>query len=234
MHVPSVYRSGYNKASALNPEVAAKYVQHATIGDPLADAAIEATAQFDLEEGHRFIKAGVAQDAIAPQALRDFFHHLETPPSWFDPGSVRTGCLAFRNDSDPFLLAFLGDVIVRGFSALIGKSFLMTGRLRDYGVRRLHRNILHHRNHDSGWSRPSRGRVEAVRPHAARSRPAEAVLASIRQWNEIVFGTPMSAAHNALAAAGFSAQLLRSARRLGARPNADPIFRRAWRSHCDR
>lgn len=55
MRIPSVYQAGYDKMSVLNPALAAKYIEHTVIGDPLADAAIESLAQFSQGEMHRFI-----------------------------------------------------------------------------------------------------------------------------------------------------------------------------------
>lgn len=236
MYIPPVYRAGHDKASALNPGLAARYVEHTTIGDPLADAAVEAVAQFGHDAAQRFIRAGMELDASvladAPHALRVFFESIETPPSWFNPASVRAGCLAFHNDSDLFLLAFLGDVLVRGFSTMISKSFFVTGRLWDYGVRRLHRNVLHLteimipgglERHGEGWKLSVRIRlVHAQVRHMLRLSD---------EWDEATLGVPMSAAHVALASAGFSAQLLRAAMRLGARPNAEAraSFMHIWR-----
>ena len=114
MNIPSAYQSGYEKARALNPELAAKYVEYTAIGDPEADAVIDALASIDQEEVHRFIQAGMEQDpktlAEAPSALREFFEQIEIPPPWFDPASVRAGCRAFHEYSDLFIPAFFAAI----------------------------------------------------------------------------------------------------------------------------
>ncbi len=236
MRIPPVYQIGYDKASVINPELAAKYVEHTTLSDPLADAVIEALAQLDQDDRHRFILAGMAQDAKVladgPQALRDFFDQIGTPPSWFNPAAVNAGCLAFHNDSDLFLLAFLGDVIVRGFSTLISRSFFLTGRLWDYGVRRLQRNILHLTEimMPGGLDRQGEGWKLSVRIRLVHAQ-IRRMLSLSDEWDAATYGMPMSAAHIALASAGFSAQLLQATMRLGAHPDAEArtSFMHIWR-----
>lgn len=226
MRIPSAYQAGYDKASMLNPLLAARYVEHTVIGDPLADAAVESLALFRQAEAQRFIQGGMEQDAKlladAPRALQDFFAQIEVPPAWFDPAEKRVyaGCRAFHNDSDLFLLAFLGDVIVRGFATMISKSFFMTGRIWDYGVRRLQRNILHLTEImiPGGLERQGEGWKLSVRIRLVHAQ-VRRMLSLSKEWDQATYGTPLSAAHIALASAGFSAQLLAAAIRLGARPD---------------
>ena len=238
MRIPAVYQAGYDKASKLNPIIAANYIEHTVIGDPLADAAIESLARFSQAETQRFIQAGMEQDAKrladAPQALGDFFDQLAASPPWFDPAEKRVyaGCRAFHNDSDLFLLAFLGDVIVRGFATMISKSFFMTGRIWDYGVRRLQRNILHliEIMIPGGLERQGEGWKLSVRIRLVHAQ-VRWLLSLSDEWDTATYGTPLSAAHIALAAAGFSAQLLAAAMRLGARPDDEGRdgFMHIWR-----
>ena len=47
---PAAYIEGYEKARALNPDLADAYVEHTLVGDPLADAAMESLAEFDREK----------------------------------------------------------------------------------------------------------------------------------------------------------------------------------------
>ena len=80
--IPSAYQVGYEKAQLLNPSLAAQYIEHTLLNDPVADAVIESLVEFDHGQVHRFIKAGMEQNAPiladAPQLLRDFFAELET------------------------------------------------------------------------------------------------------------------------------------------------------------
>ena len=95
MQIPSVYQAGYAKACALNPDLAAAYVGQTVVGDPEADAVVEALAPFSQREVHRLINAGMERDAEllagAPPPLQAFFAWIETPPAWFDPASVHAG-----------------------------------------------------------------------------------------------------------------------------------------------
>lgn len=47
MKIPLAYQSGYERARALNPELAAKYIEPTAVGDPQADEVIDALASFD-------------------------------------------------------------------------------------------------------------------------------------------------------------------------------------------
>lgn len=227
MLIPFAYQAGYEKARILNPQLAARYVEHTMIGDPPADAAVESLAAFGQDEIDRLIQAGMARDAsglgAAPQPLKVFFDQIEVAPSWFDPLGVRVyaGCRAFQNDSDLFLLAFIGDVIIRGFATLISKSFFMTGRIWDHGVRRLRRNILHLNEImiPGGLERQGDGWKQSVRIRLVHAQ-VRRLLRISGEWDAATYGTPLSAAHVALTAASFSAQLLKAGMRLGARPDA--------------
>lgn len=238
MRIPSAYQLGYDKALAINPAIAANYIEHTFVGDPLADAAIDSLARFGPVEMSRFIQAGMEQDATSwadvPHALRTFFEQIEKPPPWFHPVGKRVydGCRAFHNDSDLFLLAFLGDVIVRGFATLISKPFFLTGRIWDHGVRRLQRNILHliEIMIPGGLGRQGDGWKLSVRIRLVHAQ-IRRLLNLSGEWDVAAYGMPLSAAHIALAAAGFSAQLLAAAIRLGARPDYDERdgFMHIWR-----
>ena len=90
---------------------------------------------------HRLIHAGMEQqeDVLreAPPILSDFFERISVPPPWFDPTKLRPGMLACHRDSDLFIAAHVAGVLVEGFATTISKPFFMTGRLTDYGIRRL-------------------------------------------------------------------------------------------------
>ena len=236
MKIPSAYRNGYETARALNPELAATYAEHTVVGDPEADAVVAALASFDQRKVHRFIQAGMEQDAKAladaPPALREFFERIETPPPWFDPDSVHAGCRAFHEYSDSFIPAFFV-VTLQNAATLISKAFYMTGRVKtEHGLRRIRQNTRHFieimlpgalERHGEGWKLSVRIRLI----HAQVRR----LLRSSGNWDEAEFGMPLSAAHLALSSANFSATMLWQAQRLGARPDAASraSFMQIWR-----
>ena len=213
LNIPSAYRSGYEKVRALNPELAGKYVEHAAVGDPDADAVTDALASFDQREVHRFIQAGMERDsetlADAPAALREFFERIETPPPWFDPASVHAGCRAFHEYSDLFIPAFFV-VTLQNAATLISKAFYMTGRVTTrHGLRRIRQNTRHFieimlpgalERHGEGWKLSVRIRLV----HAQVRR----LLRASGDWDEAEFGVPLSAAHLALSSANFSATMI--------------------------
>ena len=95
---------------------------------------------------HRFIRAGIEQEyeslRKAPEVLRNFFAHLEEPPPWLDYEAFRPGVRAFHANVDLMLVAFVTAVLVEGFSTLIAKSFMITGRVSST-ERRLQQNNRH-------------------------------------------------------------------------------------------
>lgn len=226
VELPSVYEAGYERARRLNPDSATKYIEHTIVGDPVADAVIEALAPFDVDQVHRFIHAGMEQDeqvlADAPRLLRDFFDSIEAIPSWFDSASALPGCTAFHSYSDLFIPAFLVATL-QNFTTLISKAFYLTERVKsDHGPRRVRQNLRHVMEimlpgallrHGEGWKLSVRIRLV----HAQIRR----LIRASGDWDEAVYGVPLSGAHMGLASANFSAAQLRLAARLGARMDAD-------------
>lgn len=234
--IPSAYQVGYEKTHRLNPSLAAEYIEHTLLSDPVADAVIESLAEFGHGQVHRFIKAGMEQNASilsdAPRLLRDFFEDLETPPTWFDQDAVFPGRQAFHEYSDLFIPAFFVATL-QNASALIGKSFYATGRvLSDFGPRRIRQNVRHFieimlpgslERQSDGWKQSVRIRLV----HAQVRR----LIRSSGNWDESVYGVPLSAAHLALAAANFSSIILKHAQTLGAQMDeaARNGFMQIWR-----
>ena len=236
MQIPSSYQSGYKEALLTDPDLAKTYIQHTLIGDPDADALINAISDVDYEQQGEIIRAGMNRDEKrlrdAPQAVRVFFEKVGTPPVWFDPQSVYPGCRGFQAYSDLFLTSFVVDIIVQGFTTLISQSFFTTGRLTDKGVRRLKQNIRHLLEImlPGGLERHGEGWKLSVRLRLVHARVRQHLLAS-EEWDYETHGMPISAANIALASCNFSGMLLRSATRIGARLNDEErdSFMQIWR-----
>lgn len=235
-NAPSAYQAGYERACVLDPGLAEQYIRHTCIGDPLADAVIDSLAPFSPGKVNRFIKAGMQQDAEvmaeAPRLLRDFFDMIETPPEWFDPAIMRGGYRAFHSYSDLFIPAFFVATL-QNASTLIAKAFYASGRtMSGFGPRRVRQNTRHFieimlpgalDRQGDGWKLSVRIRLV----HAQLRR----LIRDQGSWDEEVYGTPLSAAHMALASANFSATTLRQAQRLGAEMDEEMRYgyMQAWR-----
>lgn len=234
--IPTLYRAGYERARAVDPVVAERYVRHTVQGDPEADAVTAALTAFPGAVGERWIQGGIENgpEAIpdAPQVVRDFFAAIDQAPSWFDPAQTALGCRAFHQNSQMFIGAFVGAVLVEGFSTLISKSFCITGRLVDQGVRRLKQNNRHILEIflPRGLARESDGWKLSVRIRLVHSRVRQ-LLTRSPEWEADNWGTPLSAAHIGFAASAFSALLLKRARMLGVElsPNERESFMLIWR-----
>ena len=236
VQIPSSYAAGYEKTRPSNPGLADRYIQHTMIGDPAADALMQELADLDVDQTHRYIRACIDGDEEesrqAPEALRQFFRDVETLPEWYHSENVLPGCSLFHKYSDLFLTAFVASVIIRGFTTLISLSFFATGRVLDYGVRRLRQNIAHlleimiPRSLDpsgDGWKLSIRIRLV----HAQVRR----LLGNSDQWNTAAHGLPLNSAHIGYAAASFSAMMLQDAMKLGVKATVEEraSFMHIWR-----
>lgn len=236
MTIPSVYQPGYAKARAANPDLAAKYLDQTGIGDPAADDVANALASCNQTTVHRFINAGMEQDAKtladAPQPLRAFFSRIEVPPPWFDPASVRAGCRAFHAYSDLFITAFFA-VTLENAATLMSKAFYVTGGVTTgQGPRRIRQHVRHFIEImlPGALDRQGEGWKLSVRIRLVHAQIRRLIRAS-GEWDEAVYGAPLSAAHAALASANFSAMMLRHTARLGAHldDEARTGFMQIWR-----
>ena len=198
------------------------------------DAVVEELASLPQAQASKLIQAGMQQDEAAfrnaPKALRDFFIDSPPPdPPWLDHGAFTPGVRAFHDNAVAIFSAFVTGVLMDGFSTLISKSFVQTGRVFDEGVRRLKQNNRHQveiffpgglRREGDGWKLSVRIRfVHAQVRHLLRHSEG---------WDADAWGTPLSAAHLGYALACFSARTLKHSISLGAAYTAEQR-----RSFCD-
>ena len=222
MSIPSDYNAGYEKARAVAPDIATNYVAHTLIGDPLGEAMTEDLAELGEAESGRLIRAAMneeGEEALrdAPASLRAFFKDAETPPEWLDYSAFAPGARMFHRNSQVILGAFVAGVLIEGFTTNIAKSFFITGRVRDQGVRRLGQNNRHmmeiflpgglYRDGD-GWKLSVRIRIVHARMRY--------LLNKSEDWDTEAWGAPISAAHLGYAISAFSARLLLHMKTLGA------------------
>ena len=168
----------------------------------------------------------------APDSVRKFFRDAETPPEWLDYSAFAPGVRMFHRNSQLVLAAFVAGVLIEGFTTNIAKSFLITGRFRDQGVRRLGQNNRHmmeiflpgslYRDGD-GWKLSVRIRIVHAR--------LRHLLDNSEDWDTEAWGVPISAAHLGYAISAFSARLLKHMKMLGATYNDAEYasFMAVWR-----
>ena len=221
MRVPSIYAEGYQKARLIDPALIDRYAAHMWVGDPLADAAMQDVASLGGREAVRLIGGAIElEERIlrqAPQSLQSLIHAASQVPGWYDRAVAQRGCRAFLKNSDHVLAAFVAGAIVEGFATMISKSFAITGRLIDDGVRRLKQNIRHLLDmflprgvepSGDGWKLTLRIRMVHAR--------VRWLFRDAEEWDHDAWGVPISAAHLALASAAFSARMIQFAEMLGA------------------
>ena len=237
MKIPSCYTPGYEKARALDPERASNYIAHTMIGDPEADAVIEQLVPFGQGKTMQFLRAAMDKRdenilRKAPPLVRDFFERMESPPDWLDFSALTPGCRMFHRNSRLVLGAFVGGTLVEGFSTNISKSFFITGRVRDQGVRRLKQNNRHMIEifMPGGLERDGDGWKLSVRVRMIHAQ-VRSLLKHSEDWDTDSWGVPLSAAHVGFALTAFSARLLRHLKSLGAEYNDEErkSFMDVWR-----
>ena len=237
MKIPTDYAIGYEKARAIAPDIADKYITQTLIGDPLGKEMAADLAEFSASESERLIKAAMNEDGEealkdAPDSLRRFFKEAETPPEWLDYSAFAPSVRMFYRNSQIVLAAFVAGVLIEGFTTNIAKSFFITGRVRDQGVRRLGQNNRHMMEiflpggmyrHGDGWKLSLRIRIV----HARLRR----LLNNSEDWDREAWGEPISAAHLGYAISAFSARLLKHMKTLGAKYNSEEYdsFMAVWR-----
>lgn len=235
-HIPSDYAQGYQQARLVDPEMADRYLRHISIGDPEADAMMKDLGTLPAGEARRFIEAGMdrEEDVLkdAPPTLVSFFKTLNTPPEWMELSSFIPGIRMFHRNSRVALVGFVGGVLVEGFATNISKSFFITGRLRDQGVRRLKQNNRHMVESflPGGLDRDGDGLKLSVRVRIIHAQ-IRRLLQESDEWDSEAWGTPLSAAHMGYAITAFSARLLRHMKGLGATFNTEEreSFMAVWR-----
>ena len=237
MKIPTDYASGYEKARAIAPDIADKYIEHTLIGDPLAEAMTEDLAELSPRESMRLIEAAMneeGEEALrdAPASLRAFFKDAETPPEWLNYADFAPGVRMFHRNSQVILAAFVAGVLIEGFTTNIAKSFFISGRVRDQGVRRLGQNNRHMMEIflPGGMYRDGDGWKLSVRIRIVHAR-MRYLLDNSEEWDTEAWGAPISAAHLGYAISAFSARLLKHMKTLGAGYNDDEYasFMAVWR-----
>lgn len=221
MQCPAAYTDSLARCSDDIKETAGNYIAHTMIGDPELDPVMEELSPMPTNDLHRFIEAGIEQqDEVfrgAPRCLRDFFEGLDEP-SWVSYKAFGPGVRAFQNNVVKIFAAFVAGVLIDGFSTLISKSFVQTGRIFDDGVARLRQNNRQMVEifWPGGLMRESDGWKLSVRIRFVHAR-VRYLLARSDEWDVGVHGTPISAAHMGYSLACFSARTLKHSTTLGAR-----------------
>lgn len=219
--IPSAYQAGWQLTRLTDAALADRYVKFTCVGDPLADAAIAACQAVSVGQQMAWFGKGLEHGpeaiADAPDALRELVAAAAVPPAWFDSAQTLAGCRGFHSHSELFIAAFVGAVLIEGFSTLISQSFSITGKLVDQNTNRLKQNNRHLAEifMPGGLDTGGDGWKLSVRIRLMHAK-VRFMLASSPEWDAAAWGVPLCASHIAHAAAAFSGGLLAQARKLGA------------------
>ena len=119
MNTPTDYTTGYERARAVAPDIADKYIAHTFIGDPLAEEMAVDLAEFSSEESGQLVQAAMnneGEEALrnAPDSLRKLFEWAATPPEWLDYAAFAPAVRMFHRNSQVILAAFVTGVLIEG------------------------------------------------------------------------------------------------------------------------
>lgn len=235
--IPTDYLEGYSKSLEAYGARAANYIAHTRIGDPTADELMNDLSTLPSSETAALLAAALnepdAKSRISlPQSLQSFIREAETVPRWVNHEAFRPAYDLFHRDSYLAIAALTGGTLVEGFSTNIAKSFFITGRIRDSGVRRLQQNNRHMieiflpgglTTRGDGWKLSVRLRLVHAR--------VRFLLMHSEDWDLDAWGTPLCAAHLGFAASAFSARMLQHLRTLGSQYSMEEqdSFMAVWR-----
>ena len=174
-------------------------------------------------EMHRYIHAGLHQDAEslkrAPESLQRYFREVDSRiPEWVQFDEFRPAVVGFHKNMPEILVAFVTAALLEGFTTLISKSFYLTGRVHsDQATRRFKQNNRHLLEIflPGGLRREGDGYRLSARIRFVHAMVRQ-LLKDSDIWDTEAWGTPLSAAHVALAVSIFSAQILKHSISLGA------------------
>lgn len=220
MVVPTAYAAGYRRAAKEAPELAAAYIRHTTIGDPLADAVSADLALLPPKLVHPLLAKALQEPhdlpVDAPESLRHFIAEALKVPDWYDEDIAIVASRAFLRNSDTVLAALVGGSIVEGFATLISKSFRIRGRVTESGVRRLKQNGLQliEQYLPGGMSPLGDGWKLTLRVRLVHAQ-SRLLIKGSDEWNQERYGLPISAATMLLAGSSFSGRLMEHVTTLG-------------------
>ena len=237
MKIPAVYEPGLDPARALDAELAATYVSHTLIGDPIADAAVAELASRPPHDAAAMVEAGMEEGAAAARlaatpAVQRFFENADMQPAWLDTSALGPAIRLFHRNTKLVLAAMVAGALVEGFASTIAVPFFITGRLRDQGVRRLQQNNRHMLELfvPGGLERYGDGWKLSVRIRLIHAKVRH-LLGNSQEWDADRWGVPISAAQLGFAITAFSARMLKHMRSLGVRIDDDEAaaFMQVWR-----
>ncbi|MCY3770795.1 MAG: oxygenase MpaB family protein [Gemmatimonadetes bacterium] len=223
LKVPSSYVKGYEQARSLNTKFADNYIRHTMIGDEDLDPVMEDLSGMPPGEMHRYIHSGLHQDEEslkgAPESLQRYFREVDSRiPEWVQFEEFRPAVIGFHKNMPEILVAFVTAALLEGFTTLISKSFYLTGRVHsDQATRRFKQNNRHLLEIflPGGLRREGDGYRLSARIRFVHAMVRQ-LLKDSDIWDTEAWGTPLSAAHIALAVSIFSAQILKHSISLGA------------------
>ena len=78
LNIPIDYRPGYERARRIDSRLADTYIAHTYIGDPAADALVEALTPLGGQELHRLITGAMNEDPLVFQEVPANFANSST------------------------------------------------------------------------------------------------------------------------------------------------------------
>lgn len=197
------------------------YVRFMTIGDPLADAALESFQRLRPGEGQRLLdealEKGIEHVDNATDELRALFAQLDAIPAWVDWKRLRRGAFAYQRTGLAGGIVLSALSLMNGYhSAAAVKPLVYTGQLDKMARRRLAETgrFIADTVAKDGLERFAPGFKSTVKVrmvHAAVRR----MLAKSPSWDTEAWGTPINNADMAATSLSFSVAMLYGTKLMG-------------------
>lgn len=209
-------------------DLADRYASFLVLGDPLADAAIEALEPLGRARSHALVRAALAaadpaRVPDAPEALVALIRHVSDPPYWIDPERMDLGARTCQRLGKAQLFVLSAWSLMNGYhcSAAV-KPLAFTGQLDRMAPRRLAETgrFVTETCQVGGMRRDAEGFAIAVRVRLMHAMVRRMLLRSPR-WDSAAWGTPINQADMLGTIISFSLLLLAGARQLGFRFSRD-------------
>lgn len=127
--------------TAHDPALLTRLLDGRTVGDPAADALVEAFRHLPGGAGWALLDAALGGETSpdVPREVHDLLAPVLSPPAWLDPDLADAGALAFwKGGAQPISLALAAGSLAFGYqSSFLVRPLAATGRLEQMASRRM-------------------------------------------------------------------------------------------------
>jgi hypothetical protein len=212
--------------------------RYLTVGDPLADAAVQAGRALPQSAWRAALRVGSTEgaaklDAATPREVRTFFEQAEVVPAWVDfPTVERGGALVIRTGILSGLVLAARSIVLGYASPAGNKPLILAGGLMERAPKRLNETARYVRGLivPGGLRRFGDGYAASLHVRLMHAH-VRANLQDHASWNAEAWGTPINQHDMVATVLLFSTVLVEGLRTLGVRIDDEEAeaYHHLWR-----